>query len=772
MELGFSVTAGPLSQISVSLFSVELAVQLATGAYGWWKARDRGHSMLGLVESRACRITTTSTFNLIRYVDKRRDSLTRGVARDPDGVISCVSLPNASSASSGDQGIVCLRAVTCALMCFYDSNTVLDILIGVLPGTIYTSDQEGGNEEITGPLLASLRQFVIAAGVEEDSDDLRQRLLDVVDSLLPNVTGATKGDIFDCDNFLESDVPNFIGALRWILTPVLKREQNVYPTRSLKVWALSLIMAQLGFEVAASMHAISSRQDYEAYVQNTGYQATFQEVILVTSNHGPTDPLSHQQSSRQDPGPSTRIGTIRSIPWVVFRNLQDNQGLATPKYLSEAWEYTFDYVYGILEPAQPGKNKANFETTIEFTEAANQSFGKTLHEKLKHIDQKSKFWEEFQWLTFVTSHPLKKFVSHSGKDSIWNNGIILSQFKDDGSEYAVPPDQDNLDDWYITRVVFLATIYAVCFKWIHKDDTLKSPLDTEIAFCSEYLRRGNLTPWVSYEVFRALLMPKNHPARGFWATATHQSWFQLIVNVFCGSTRDPVLDARSKKGNSRDTPLLSTLGVQRNGIVILPSILLYPSSDSSTWFRYHIRVGQLLDLPLDDDGLVCAADIPSRSSAFKTWKPEPEKRHTTIENLDLGETVRIDAEPWWESDERSVVFRARIGGVVKAVFSPEAILTKYHSFLEPSCSCTNPLSSLQLSRECIVVSLADYLLHQYDNVDIVHDRKRLQLIVQTGGDLMARFLCLAISKTRSVDSLSGCLHGLEMPGLSSELILL
>lgn len=775
MELGFSVAAGPLSQISVSLFSVELAVQLATGAYGWWKARDRGQSMLGLVESKGCQISTTSTFNLLRYVDKRKDSLIRGVARNPDGILSCVTLPNASSASAGDHGLVCLRAVVCALMCFYHESTVVDILVGALPGTLYTSDQEEGDETIQGPLISSLRQYVKAAAVEEDSDDLRQKLLDVVDSLLPNVTGATSKDVFECDNFLESDVPNFIGALRWILTPLLKRDQRVYPTRSLKVWALALIMAQLGFEVAASMHAVSSKDDYEAYIENVGYQATYQQVILVTSNHGPTDPLNAHGGQRLSGTiPSPRIGSIRSIPWTVFRHLQENEGLATPKYLSEVWEFTFQYVFDLLEPARPGRGIRDLNVVLEFTPAALESFGgESIHTKLKHIDKKCKFWEDLQWLTFVTFHPLKRFATPKGKNSIWNEGEILSQFKDIGTEYIRLPDEGILDDWYITRAIVLATNYAVCCKWLYTDNESQSPLDTEIAFCPDFLRRGNLTPWISLGPFSTKLLPENRPAPGFWAELGHTNWFQLIAKVFSGVTKDPALEARAGRSRDyRDTSFQSVLGLQRNGIVLLPNLLLYPSGDSQDWFRYHIRVGQLMDLPLEEDGFVCAANKPPRTSTFKTWKPEPDRQHTTIDNLPLEMSIRIDPEPWWESNERTVIFRARSGGVVKAIFSPVAIFKKNHTGTKSDCKCTIPKSSIELATTVVVLRVSDLLLHQGEIIDTNYGQSRLPVVVQTGGDKLAQVLCLAVSNFNDSESVMRCIHCLEKRSNFSPLVLL
>lgn len=768
MELGFSVSAGPLSQISIPVVSIELAVQLATGAYGWWKARDRGRSMLGLVQSKQCQISTTSSFNLLRYIDRRKDGLVRGVARNPDGVLSCVTLPNASTASSGDQGIVCLRAVVCALLCFYNSATVVEILISVLPGTLYTSDQEGGNETIEGAMVSSLRQYVEAATSEENSDDLRQKLLDGVDSKLGNVTGATSKDVFECDSFLESDVPNFIGALRWILTPAYNRDQRVYPTRSLKVWALSLIMANLGFEVTASMHAVSSENDYRAYVQDFSYQQTYQEVILVTSNVGPTDPLNTRgsgsggiSSSVWDSNP--RTGSIRSIPWVAFRNLQDNAGLATPKYLSEVWEFTFEYVFGLLKSPQPLLGSRDLHVVLEFTDTALTSFGADLHPKLAHIDQRSKFWDDFQWLTFVTYHPLKKFATPQGKLSLWNERDILSQFKGTTPEYAYLPDGELLDDWYITRAVVLATIYAVCCKWLYTSDGL-SLLDTEIAFSPDYIRRGNLGPWTSLGPFSTLLLPPNQPAPGFWSEMGHKTWLRMLVNVFSGVPNDPALEARAERSSgSRDPTFKFVLGFQKNGVVFLPNLLVSPSADSRDWFRYHIRIGQLLDMPLQEDGFVCASSGPPVISQTDTWRPDSSHEHTLVENPPPDTIVRIDPEPWWESNERSIVFRARVGGVVRAVFSPAALVEISHSILISDCECTIPKASVSLDRTVYVLRLSEFLLHPSTKVSNSSGPSSRSVVIQTGGDPMAQVLCLAVANPniRTVNSIIGCIDSLQ-----------
>lgn len=772
MELGFTVAAGPLSQISVSLFSVELAVQLAHGAYGWWKARDRAQSLSLLVESKGSQISATSTFNLFLYRDKRKDGFIRGVARGPDGVLSCVTLPKASTASSGDVGLVCLRAVVCALLCFYNASTVLDILVRVLPGTLYNSNQEGGDEKIDGPLLSCLREYVKAAAVEEDSDDLRQKLQATVDSKLASVTGAPLADVFECDDFLESDAPNFIGAMRWILTPVVKRTPLVYPTRSLKVWALAVIMNKLGFQVEASANAISSKSDYENYVENVGYQSTDQEIILVTSNAGSTDPLSggvQKMSTSAKP----RVGSIRSIPWIAFRHLSDSQSCANTKHLSEIWEFTFDYVLNILEPPPQIELSYGRQTEIKFTKAAISSFGSLFSYKASNsmLDRK------LQWLTFAIFKPLQKFLpSTSDNDRIWARTNTVGQFQGLSKEYLDLPKGNDADDWYITRAIALAAIYAICTRWLSPDDNEAHMLDTEVAFSPDFIRRGNLASWTSFECFSSILFPENIPISddaqwGFGASMAHSDWLHLLYMVFSGTSKDSGMQPRLPSSRG-EPPNRTVLGFQKNGVVLVPELLLHPSPDPESWFRYHLRVGQLLDMPLDEDGFICHAKmVPSDSKFSETWEYGLTGQCTLLVDRQLPDmVVRLDTEPWWEFDERAVVFRARVGGVVKAIFNPEFLYKRCLTPLKSRCTCATPKDSVELKETVMVMHVSDVLSNHSKEMVYRHNSanpwERKPIIVQTGGDPILQVLCLALTHTKRSQVVVGCLDGLATEQLN------
>ena len=98
MELGFSIRhAGPLSQIGFHVISLDTALHLATGLYGWWKARERATSLIELLAVDAGKLISTSSFNLNQYAESRTMGLMHGLVSQ-NGTLHEVPLPKASTA--------------------------------------------------------------------------------------------------------------------------------------------------------------------------------------------------------------------------------------------------------------------------------------------------------------------------------------------------------------------------------------------------------------------------------------------------------------------------------------------------------------------------------------------------------------------------------------------------------------------------------------------------------------------------------------------------
>lgn len=70
MEIQFGVNWGPLNGITVPFLDLKSAVELAVGAYGWWKARERSQSLVQVLSSAGCELSPCSTFDMHQYISR------------------------------------------------------------------------------------------------------------------------------------------------------------------------------------------------------------------------------------------------------------------------------------------------------------------------------------------------------------------------------------------------------------------------------------------------------------------------------------------------------------------------------------------------------------------------------------------------------------------------------------------------------------------------------------------------------------------------------
>jgi hypothetical protein len=70
MELQFQTNWGPLTAVGVPFLDLKAAVELAVGAYGWWKARERAKSLELVLSSAGCELSHCSTFDRQIYCSR------------------------------------------------------------------------------------------------------------------------------------------------------------------------------------------------------------------------------------------------------------------------------------------------------------------------------------------------------------------------------------------------------------------------------------------------------------------------------------------------------------------------------------------------------------------------------------------------------------------------------------------------------------------------------------------------------------------------------
>ena len=370
MTLAFNVSnLGPLSQIGFDYKDVGTAVYLATGAYGWFKSRERTLSLEQTLAASGVSLAIVSTFNSSRYTKYRQDhGCTCGVARTLQNTITRIKLPKASTALEGHAGMMCLRALTLALLCFVDQSQIPAILKDILPRRLFHYDQEGEEFVIEGPSLAALIRYVQAINTEESIDDLRTKLLNRVDSQIQRVTNATMDDILISQ---QTEIGHIVGLVDWLLTPAAKRDISIYRTRSLRVWCLALVLSELGFELEADRTAVTEPLSLSKLERESEYYNHEARVVLVLASGWSTDQarkLSHAIHDRfhQRVHIPPRIITVRAFPAIAYAdNVMDQSFRGFPADatdLERAFVGTFVFVRHKLSCESSVRTAAGLES--------------------------------------------------------------------------------------------------------------------------------------------------------------------------------------------------------------------------------------------------------------------------------------------------------------------------------------------------------------------------------------------------------------------------
>jgi hypothetical protein len=195
MSLAFAINAGPLSQVGLEIVSLSTAVQLATGVYGWFKEADRSQSLMQLFSTSGAELVATSAFNYQHYKDLRaeRDEMQGVVVLN--GGMKAMKLPKASTGISSLSGFDCLRALTCCLLYLVSAENTVLMLQSLILYALLQLKREDASAEIEGPLLASLKQWVSAIALEEESNKLKDYVLEAVALKQSRMTGVPAEDI-------------------------------------------------------------------------------------------------------------------------------------------------------------------------------------------------------------------------------------------------------------------------------------------------------------------------------------------------------------------------------------------------------------------------------------------------------------------------------------------------------------------------------------------------------------------------------------------------
>jgi hypothetical protein len=229
-------------------------------------------------------------------------------------------------------------------------------------------------------------------------------------------------------------------------------------------------------------------------------------------------------------------------------------------------------------------------------------------------------------------------------------------------------------------------------------------------------------------------------------------WHDFVLSVCTGR---PIPNIR-KFGEATTTSedyFSGYLGYHKDGIFLIMDILLRPSVCRQSILEFHIQYGQPLQLPVSDDGFITAepALVYTRDPCGKVDLPTT----NVLSPLHSDCKVKIDLEPCWETNPRTVIFRSRVDGVLVCSFSPDNLLCpltgQNNRFHFVTCDCE--LSSDKITvpvpgRPWTVMKISQFLVSNFTPTrvdfgviaDEICDWMR-PIYINASGDVGAQVLC-------------------------------
>ena len=746
MDVTFNVpNAGPLTAVSLHLLSFRTAVHLATGAVGWWKARDRTRSLSECISANKANLVGTTSFDSGKYKEKRCRGFIQGLVVE-QGYLQNAQGRIETTAVAKDFGINCLRALTTGLLCFYGVNTVVAILSDIIPFGLIQTEQEDEVIDFTGPLLTSLTEFVTAVAVEEDCNTFRKHLLEQASNFQNSLQEVTVQDILQCDPIGEQDIHLVIGVLRWIAMPRYKRPTQNYPTRSLKVWLTAVIMHELGFEITVSLECVTTSSDYARFVGDPSGLREFCDVILVTASVGSTDPMMLNGVVTRSTEIRPQITTLGGLPYTAFNRLQETHNRAQLEDLVDIWKSSYQSAQRVVRlPVITNDRLVLLEAISEDVRVTRER-----HKTLLQI------WSPH--LAKILSLPMTEFVPSSLTVESWSSENIEGYFELEGRGEGMFVEEEVRTNVFKLLAIISGTIYGIAaMSLIPNPSQANSQEFIEIAFQPNLLHGRILFRWAKV-IGEAL--------HGILEIVT---WKDFILELATGISsihlENQLIPERLAKVDKDVDPSASCVfGAQANGIFAVSDFVARPSTQVNNVLRFHIGTGRILNLPVDESGFMHSSATRTPTTGFQT-NPGPPidalRRQPLSHNPLRDQSLRIDAEPDWTGNPRMIQFSVRSGGTQIAQMNLGRIIWRL-SYGRVCCNCITPIDGIKvpLSEGWKIESL-DSLLQAPHNGSIpwsAHVRDEAKMMIDVYGDEMHRLFAVGMLHCRRMVISTGCIE--------------
>lgn len=241
---------------------------------------------------------------------------------------------------------------------------------------------------------------------------------------------------------------------------------------------------------------------------------------------------------------------------------------------------------------------------------------------------------------------------------------------------------------YVLHAIVCGALYGLCSNACYSDGT---PLteDSEIAFMPDLLYKGGGAKMIEWArtVGHALL--GHHIALGQWNDLLFEMF--LGKETQSGSLANLMSSSRSNFMNQLNPNLDQLrLGAQANGLAAVVEMLVNTTVRGESFCYLHIQRGQIVSFPLTEDQYIQASRYIEPAFGLEL---DPEPQNSTLRHFEIGDpacTTRVDVEPCWDDDPRTVSFVVRLSGVPIASLNISAFLDRI-SYGNVECKCPRPL---------------------------------------------------------------------------------
>lgn len=689
MDISFNIPrAGPISLISAHIVSLDTAIWLATGAVGWWKARERSLSLTETLAARKMSLVSTSSFNYAEYRKIRDHGPITGLSAHL-GILCQLENGPESTAVTDNASIDCLRALATGLLCFYSEQLTSIILADIIPYGLLQSEQEDNHFEFDGLSFASLSEWVGAVAAEEDCNNFRQRLLQRSSRACQELVGSHV--MLPNDNDGQNELGLLLGCLRWMVTPKHRRELPKYPTRSIRIWTTMAVMVEIGFSVSVFLNVVNTKEQYDV-VLRPPYEDEYPDVVLVTLPGGRTDPEVVMEDTYQHLTLRPQIIPILSIPYTAFGRLQRQYSLIDAAELTDIWKDCFRYAKaGVTRPSLSAGGRVHLEPS-----SSDYTVHRESHKSLIGL------WSPH--LTRIMGPAFNAYLPRT-LDHDWSPERIKAFLDRQASGERI-----YLEDTNITRnvckltAIVLGTIYGACSIALVAQasaDQTNSLSDEalEVAFSPDVIFSNKIFAWAS--VLGSALS----------GLLEHSGWIGLLLELVTGIEHPQPLEEQPTAGllhkkmniaqegvfDKINVRISDVMGVQSNGVFAVSEFVLRPSSDAASSLIFHVGIGRILDIPIDQSGYVRSSrHVAASTELLLDPQPEVERLSRDISPDDFSE-VRIDAEPHWRNDPQTICFAVRNSGALVATLNIPQVLEKLLN-CTVKCDCDSPSHVVSVAR--------------------------------------------------------------------------